>query len=245
MNAPLRLALAVAVVAGGLLVVGCDGSSGSGADAGHVCPATQVVDLSTANGIPVLACNMGYVHPNVCCSAGPSQPTVCTECPAEPFGPCDKNSLTFPDPGSCCSLTDGGCTVTPSDAAGVAGSCYFPCGPGGYSSDALGDAAFLPACSDLKDASSVSACAYCCSGSIGPQSAVVCSGNGCFCGEEAPGSPPCVCYPHCGSCPAGWQVPPAGQLDLCCRADGTGVAECFSQSSDIMTSSGLSVSPSP
>jgi hypothetical protein len=237
MNTSLHLALAVALVAGGAPVVGCNGSiDSSGKDGGSAegasvltperCPASQPVDVSTVGAPlgtfqPVAACITGHAHPNVCCHAGPTQPTVCTECPAEPFGVCDKESLTFPDPRSCCSLEDGGCTATTQSDAGVAGNCLFPCGPGGYPPNELGDAAGLPACSDMVDSSFASQCAYCCVGSV---KTAGCAANTC--------TQVGACGPQCGACPTGWQVPPGG-IDLCCRTDSAGVDECFSQANSI------------
>ncbi len=244
MNAPLRLALAVAVVAGGLLAVGCHSSSGPDAVGPTIqgCPATQPVDISTLGGAvggAVPACSSGYAHASVCCQAGPSQPTICTECPAAPFGVCDQDSLTFPDPGSCCSLDDGGCSetsgaITPlvdtpfegGVLVGVpGGDCYYPCGPGGYPPGEPGDSApggGLPACADVLDGSSFAVtCLSCCT----PGG---CPTNSCNCPAEGP----CVCGPQCGGCPAGWQVP-LGGTDLCCRTNSAGVKECFSQATSI------------
>jgi hypothetical protein len=257
MNALLRLALAVAVLAGGpLLSVGCGSSEGSPnedggstladseaggsllADGGigndavaptiQGCPVTRSVDVSTV-GEPlgtfreVPACDVGYARPNVCCRGSPTQATVCADCPDVPFGACDKESLTFPDPRTCCSLEGGGCTATAPSDAGATGDCFYPCGPGGYSPDELGDAAALPACSDVVDGGAPPVCAYCCLGSVGPG----CATNGCSGGLGA-------CGPHCGTCPAGWNVPRGG-IDLCCRTDNAGVAECFSQATGIGT----------
>ncbi len=205
----------------------------SGADVGAValtidgCPATQPVDLSTANGrILVPACNAGYAHPNICCRASATQVTECADCRGAPFAACDNASLTFPDPGTCCSLGDGGCaeasvlSVDPGDAA-IKLSCYYACGPGGYSPHEL-QSPTARACSDVAD-SSDPVCYYCCLGGG-------CVSNQCSCGA----CPPSGCGgDNCGACPAGWNVPAGGQYDLCCQTDGSGAARCFSQAGSI------------
>jgi hypothetical protein len=205
----------------------------SEADSGPVsptiqgCPATQLVDLSTANGrILVPACNAGYAHPNICCRASPTQVTECADCRGAPFAACDNASLTFPDPGRCCSLGDGGCaeasvlSVDPGDAA-IELSCYYACGPGGYSPHEL-QSPTARACSDVAD-SSDPVCYYCCLGGG-------CVSNQCSCGA----CPPSGCGgDNCGACPAGWNVPAGGQYDLCCQIDSSGAARCFSQAGSI------------
>jgi hypothetical protein len=237
MNAHLRFALAVAVVAGGPLVVGCNGSIDSsgkdggtdGAGAVRACPAAQQIDASALSGSAVAGCNAGFAHPNVCCRAAPTQVTSCVECSGAPFATCDTASLTFPDPSTCYSLEDGGCTEAPSlttasSDAGAAQNCYYPCGPGGYSPEELVDAAVTPpACSVAGGGSAPGvACTLCCFGGVG----------------QVEPSPACnTCPPtgcQCGSCPAGWQVPTAVQYDLCCRTNSSGVTECFSQASSIV-----------
>jgi len=207
----------------------------SGADSGAIaptiqgCPATQPIDLSTANGsISVPACETGFAHPNICCRASPTQATECADCPGAPFAACDNASLTFPDPGTCCSLADGGCgeasvlSAPPMDS-GLELNCSYPCGPGGYSPHEL-QSLRQPVCSDLADGS-LGICLYCCFGSG------ECPTNTCLGG---PTTPPTRCgSDNCGLCPVGWQAPARGQYDLCCQTDTAGVARCFSQSGSI------------
>jgi hypothetical protein len=211
-----------------------DGGLPQGVDAIQGCPATQPVDVSAVSG-SVPACNVGYAHPSVCCLASPTQATVCTECPAAPFGACDSAALTFPDPRLCCSLDGGACrdvsvgSIAPTDAGN--GACYYPCGPGGYPPDKLiSSAVTIPACADGMGSPNP-VCEYCCSGE---GTATTCALNECNCPLELPGSPPCVCGPQCNVCPSGWQVPQGG-TDLCCRTDSLGEVECFSQATSIAT----------
>lgn len=152
---------------------GTRSATDSGADVGAIaptiqgCPATQPVDVSTANGSFIPACETGYAHPNICCRGSPTQATECANCPGAPFAACDNASLTFPDPGTCCSLADGGCgeasvLSAPMDA-GLELNCSYPCGPGGYSPHEL-QSLRQPVCSDLADGS-LGICLYCCFGS--------------------------------------------------------------------------------
>ena len=83
---------------------GTRSATDSGADVGAIaptiqgCPATQPVDVSTANGSFIPACETGYAHPNICCRSSPTRATECANCPGAPFAACDNASLTFPDP---------------------------------------------------------------------------------------------------------------------------------------------------
>jgi hypothetical protein len=199
----------------------CNGNS----DLAKGCRERDLVKMAMTSGlVSVSTCAPGYAHPNICCKSGPMQPTACTQCAQTPFAPCDKGALTFPDPYSCCALDGGGCNVTKPGTTKNEGSCTFPCGPGGYFPEALGDAAihFEPFCPDVDG----SLCTYCCfdqKNNLGNSDPVCAGGNLCTLEISGP------CGPTCSSCPAGWDVPPHGQFDLCCRMGGDGKSQCFSQ----------------
>src|SRR5262249_43711593 len=95
--------------------------------------------------------------------------------------------------------------VTPSN------DCYYFCGPGGY------PASEAPAGSSTFGA-------ICCT-DLG-----LCPTDVCNC----PPSADCICGPQCGACPAGWQAPPNGQIDLCCRT-AAGTQQCFSEANNTMS----------
>jgi hypothetical protein len=180
----------------------------SGADGGP--DAAYAVTVSAVEGA-VAPCQAGFAHPNVCCKAG-----SCLERSNAPFGLCDGDSLTFPDRARCCPLDGTGSCVAAAPADVDAGvllqACALPCGPEGHSPNGSS----FPACGNT---SSTIPCEFCCSGSG-------CASNVCNC----PASGPCACNtPVCGACPDGWQAV-APQVDLCCRGDGSGARQCFSQS---------------
>jgi hypothetical protein len=180
----------------------------------------------------VPACASGYAHPNVCCHGGPEVATVCLESADDPFRPCVCDTLTFPDPRTCCSLDDGGdCTAVGADAA-AAGSCHNPCGPGSFPPDELSWP--RPACTDVPTRTTDAGlpipgqtCFYCCAENI---SAPGCTGNFGTCIPNPQGGLP-ICPDQtfgCGLCPDGWSRV-AGVPDLCCRVDGGPLVACFSQ----------------
>ena len=218
------------VCAGALVLAACSGKTLS---LGTNSTQAQEVAPSQVSGT-VSPCAAGAAHPNVCCTAGPSQASSCVTYPSAPFTACDSSSITYPDPRSCCPLDGSGACAAPppSDGFGggdagivVGGGCSYACPPGMYApAGSTGDTCCIT------DSSGATAC----SGG-GP----ACSGT-CECPACAPDSgecPPCDCPPSpcptpspasCGACPAGWQSP-AGQPDLCCTTDANGVIECFSQ----------------
>jgi hypothetical protein len=179
----------------------------------------------------VTACPAGYAHASVCCRGGPEASTVCVEYPEAPFHQCDAQSLTFPNPRSCCPL-DGSsaCVQQPnpstnpaaSDSAGA--SCSYPCGPGGY--PPAEDHEVAPGPAACTDVPAGQACRYCC---VGPAPAE-CATNLANCGAQDTCQSPAPS--PCGACPDGWRAP-TGIPDLCCRTTGTS-AECFSQAIQIL-----------
>jgi hypothetical protein len=204
---------------------------------------TAQIDVSALNGA-VPSCPVGYAHANVCCQSGPRQATVCLESGTRPFQPCNQDSITFPDPANCCPLSGDGPCIRPAAAsdASVIGACSFPCAPVGYSPAKLPSDSPLASSFSMGFCSTASAgepCDYCCYGGLGTP----CLSNQCNC----PATGPCHCGPQCGTCPAGWQAPVPGQVDLCCHTDLDGAtAQCFSQSERINSpdSNGCFSSPS-
>ena len=209
----------------------------SGVDGCRV-PDGAVIDDAILEG-GVSACGDGYAHPNVCCYAGPQQPTVCIEWTPfyPPFLPCQCGALTLPDPRMCCPLDDGG-RCEPAfgpggPGANAPGTCHNPCGPGSFPP---GEISWPdPACTDVPSMTtdagvSVPAgpCSYCCARHGATYG---CTGNTGTCIPNPQGGSTCADQTFgCGACPDGWQRAP-GVPDLCCRGDrGSGApSECFSQ----------------
>ncbi|HTB77946.1 MAG TPA: hypothetical protein VK762_32095 [Polyangiaceae bacterium] len=205
-------------------------ASRAGALSGTSTVTGKVVSLPVSGSVP--ACDSGYAHPSVCCEPAPYQSAECVEDSDAPFRSCG-HWLTFPDARTCCSLADGKtCTAPmPVSASGSTVPCDLPCGPGGYlPDDPLGDAGpvGMPDCAD----DPTGFCAACCYGMFSETgsnptqitpvlcAAIVSSQGG-----------PAICSD--GACPDGWQVPPGGQFDVCCRTSDGGASECFSRANAI------------
>jgi hypothetical protein len=196
------------------------------ADAGCGADAGTTVDPALLPGA-VPPCASGYAHPSVCCRSGPLGNTSCAESQTAPFAPCACEALSFPDPRTCCSLTDAGDCAPPAEAGTDvdAAACSFPCGVGGFLPSLLGPSP--PSCTDVPSAvidgvlvpapiAGQPACEFCCVGDRGG------------CSTSSPGTPTSA---GCGSCPSGW-ARVQGVPDLCCQGSGDG-AECFSQATGI------------
>jgi hypothetical protein len=228
------LASAGAICAGALVLAACSGKT---LDLGTNSTQSQEVAASDVSGT-VTPCDTGSAHPNVCCTAGPNQPSTCVVYPGAPFTQCDSGATTYPDPRSCCPLGgDGECDAPPppppldAGASGGgggsgSGSCGYVCPPGMYTPAGASD--------DTCCSTDGSGATSCFGGGTGGST----TGCGCACPACEPDSgdcPPCACpacpppTPSCGACPAGWQTPQGAQPDLCCETDANGVIECFSQ----------------
>lgn len=202
-----------------VLSFAAEGCSSTGAG-----PTRTDVPLAVVSGPrSVVACASGYAHPNVCCQAGPTEATVCTEVPSDPFSACDPHlALTFPDPRNCCPLDgEGSCLDVATDAATPTTpvSCESSCVVGQFPPPPSWP---IQNCAD----DSSPGCSLCCN-SAGCAAIGVCS-----CTASSPeGSTPTVCgcesTPSCGTCPGGWQTR-SGIPELCCRT--TAANQCFSQS---------------
>jgi hypothetical protein len=191
------------------------------------------------------ACAEGSAHPNVCCHAGPNQATACAEDPDNPFRACGCDSLTFPDPRTCCSLDDGGGCTTPGQDAATGGSCTDPCGPDTFSPHQVSWATTW-ACSDvpsvLTDAGLIVSCFLCCNVSITVSGLATPTEPGCYgnVGSCPPKPLPGTNVPPCpdptfgcdAACPVGWARASAFP-GLCCRGDGGTSSECFSQAETV------------
>jgi hypothetical protein len=220
-----------------VLLVGCAASCSSGSASSDrmatiIVPGSNKIEPPSPGRIP--ECADGSAHPNVCCSSAPGQPTSCVTKPNDPFRPCDSGWFAFPQRERCCPLSGAqSCVDAPEgqpsstgDAAAGA-QCHFFCGPNGYA----------PATATAAGIQGISASDVCCEGS-GPN--VVCQsracnrpGNSCAVDAGTCVPQPQICGPQCPMCPAGWSPPAEGQVDLCCRRDGTS-EQCFSVAGSIV-----------
>jgi hypothetical protein len=162
----------------------------------------QLVQSADVSGT-VPACASGAAHRNACCTTSGSN-TECGVFPDEPFHPCDSDWQTYPDPHSCCDLTDPShpCGPPPAQPSPLPpGKCSYGCPPGWHANGSI-----------------TAASGSCCSSSSG---ASTCFGWG---GGNGTSSSSTCDY----VCPAGWQPLTPGSPEICCRSQGAGV-ECFSQ----------------
>jgi hypothetical protein len=228
----------VAFVSAG--VAGCSGTPAADPSAGTSTSASSAVGASNATSSTVNAvasdalagktvppCPIGAAHPDVCCTGGPFLPAACAENTAAPFGACDSDALTFPDPTQCCPLGGGACEViSTADGGSASGTCSFLCGPGSYWPEQVADAATVSFETCTPSTSPDDPCVFCCDPAEGcPTNQTSCGGGpGCSAGNTSL---------QCASCPGGWSVPASGQFDLCCRSGPHGGTECFSQSAQI------------
>ena len=83
-----------------------------------------------------VSCPSGWAHPNVCCTASPSSTPSCGAWEENPFRACEPGATTYPDPLSCCSLSDPKkCTDAPSSTPVTTPppppyGCGYACPPG-------------------------------------------------------------------------------------------------------------------
>jgi hypothetical protein len=89
---------------------------------------------TSAAGTTPIACPSGWAHPNVCCTAAANSSPACGAWEESPFRACDPGTTTYPDPLSCCSLSDPkNCTDNPSAPVTTpppAWGCGYTCPPG-------------------------------------------------------------------------------------------------------------------
>jgi hypothetical protein len=214
-------------------VAGCSGTPAADPSGASKSTVNAVASEGLA-GKTVPACPTGAAHPNVCCTGGPFLPAACTENTAAPFGACDSDALTFPDPTKCCPLDGGVCeVVSTADGGSGSGTCSFLCGPGSYWPEQFADAAPVGWKTCTPSTSADDPCVFCCDPAEG------CPSNQSSCG--GPGGPGCtggLANLQCAACPEGWSVPATGQFDLCCGSGPDGGTRCFSQSAQIAFDNG-------
>jgi len=186
-----------------LLATACGGSVESiGTTDMQLVPLTEVTRAVTA-------CAPGAAHRNACCTRGPNTTSQCGLYPAAPFHPCEPDWTTYPDPSTCCDLTDPShpCGAPPAQPPPLpSGQCTYGCPPGWYATSPI-------------TLTSGSCCESPSSG--GGSSPMACFGWG----PPGNATPSSTCdY----ICPAGWQSLTPSAADVCCRTLDAGV-ECFSQ----------------
>jgi hypothetical protein len=178
--------------------------------------------------VEVGACGAGSEHPNVCCQAGPGVAS-CGTYLLTPFALCPGGFSTFPDPRSCCSLTDPtSCSAPPTTTgSSVFSTCVIVCPPGEYEADAGG------CCSYDANTGATS-----CTGAVSTNVPTpICSVPDCAPGGTCPTS--CETT-GCGSCPSGFSPPNDAGSPLCCGDGGTLGPECFSQA---VSAASVAISP--
>jgi hypothetical protein len=166
-------------------------------------------------GGSVSACPSGYAHPNICCDASGGA-TACVTDTSSPFQPCGATSGTYPDPTTCCSLSD------PISCAGSGGSAS-----GGSSGGGSTTVCSCPdndpscACSVEVDA-----------GVVGVPPVCNCPDNDPSCTCVVPADAGITVVPTCTySCPPGAYTPAGSPAGTCCEADGNAIA-CSAPASD-------------
>jgi hypothetical protein len=86
------------------------------------------------------SCPAGWAHPNICCNATAGKDPSCGAWEENPFRACESGMATYPDPLSCCSLSDPKtCSDNPPSSGPVpppppVWGCGYVCPPGWYSS---------------------------------------------------------------------------------------------------------------
>jgi hypothetical protein len=86
------------------------------------------------------SCPAGWAHPNICCNATAGKDPSCGAWEENPFRACGSGMATYPDPLSCCSLSDPKtCSdnppsgPTPPPTPPPVWGCGYVCPPGWYS----------------------------------------------------------------------------------------------------------------
>jgi hypothetical protein len=88
-----------------------------------------------------VSCPAGWAHPNICCTASASAAPACGAWEENPFHACVAGATTYPDPLSCCSLSDPkNCVDSPSVPVTTAPpppwGCGYACPPGWWEESA-------------------------------------------------------------------------------------------------------------
>jgi hypothetical protein len=241
----LRAAFVIASV-GGLTAAGAS-CAGKTVSLGTDTSGLSTVDPSsvTASSGAVPACGQGAAHPNVCCQAAQGTPSSCGVFPNSPFHACPAGWTTYPDPRSCCDLSNpASCAAPPFEPAPSVVACGYTCPPGWYSGGPNA------CCTTRPDGTGE--CFGVASGGTPP------SGGTCTAGVPTlpDGGGPVPTFPDggpingvpddaglvCTPTPQPVPQPPTctatcpppfvraeGVPDVCCKDDGNGVIECFSQ----------------
>ncbi len=115
-----------AVSAGALLALACNGQIQTGSTNTPQLQTLSSADTAAIAGTTVTACATGYAHPNICCDGA-----SCGDYPTAPFHACDTTATTYPDPRSCCDLTNGlNCAAPPPPPPTPTPNCWLTCAPG-------------------------------------------------------------------------------------------------------------------
>jgi hypothetical protein len=89
---------------------------------------------TTAAAATPIACPSGWAHPNICCTATENASPACGAWEESPFRACAAGTTTYPDPLSCCSLSDPkNCSDSPSAPVVTpppSWGCGYACPPG-------------------------------------------------------------------------------------------------------------------
>ena len=109
-----------------LAVLAC---GGKGVTIGSNSAEQRAVDPTTVQGT-VPACAVAQAHPNVCCQGGPTKGSACVAFVNSPFHKCDDGWTTYPDPGTCCDLSDPTNCVAPPPGPPPPTTCGYACAPG-------------------------------------------------------------------------------------------------------------------
>ncbi len=108
------------------LLAACGGKGVTiGSNAGEL----RAVDPAAVTGT-VPACAPLQAHPNVCCKGGPNEASECVAFVNSPFHKCDDGWTLYPDPASCCDLSDPAKCVVPPPGPPPPTGCGYACAPG-------------------------------------------------------------------------------------------------------------------